>query len=87
MSDIEKIEYRVIPVIRYHVTRYEQNANSAGTDQRGQYDNADVAYEVACALCKAEHDRLGLPLGDERIQYPQHPKFLNKPSLAARVPA
>lgn len=36
----------------------------------GEYDNADVAYQVGYALCKAEHDRLGWPIDDERIKYP-----------------
>lgn len=66
MSD--KIEYRVRMVPRYIVTRY---AEADGSETRGQYDNSDVAYEVAYALCKAEHDRLGLLPGDERLQYPK----------------
>lgn len=69
----EKIEYRVRMVPRYIVTRYhefEGGRAACGSETRGQYDNADVAYEVATALCKAEHERLGWDLGDERIQYP-----------------
>jgi hypothetical protein len=30
-----------------------------------------MAYAVGYALCKAEHDRLGWPPADERIQYPK----------------
>ena len=73
--DIGKLEYKVRPVTRYVVTRYmESESGRAGSSSRcGEYDNADVAYEVACALCKQEHDRLGLPMDDGRIQYPKRP--------------
>lgn len=72
-----KIEYRVRPVTRFIVTRWQgdeaghcqQASQTVGND----YSNADTAYEVAYALCKAEHDRLGYPPGDERVQYPYHP--------------
>ena len=71
--DIMKLEYRVRPVTRYVVTRYEEDAchRSGTSSQCGEYDNADIAHEVAYALCKQEHDRLGYPPGDERIQYPK----------------
>lgn len=71
------IEYRVRPVTRYIITRYEQfpdDGPQPGPRQLGEYDNDTVAYEVAYALCKAEHERLGLPIGDERIQYPERPE-------------
>lgn len=80
MSDPVKIEYQVRVVERYIVTRFEQGPVSeagtcaGGSAGRGEYDNADTAYEVGYALAKAEHERLGWPLGDERIQYPRHPK-------------
>lgn len=69
----EKIEYRVRMVPRYIVTRYHESESgvTGGSETRGQYDNDEVAYEVAYALCSAEHARLGWPLGDERIQYPR----------------
>ena len=68
MTDL--IEYKVRPVTRYVVTRFESGAGSA---QQGEFDNADSAHAVAYALCRAEHERLGWPVGDERIQYPQLP--------------
>lgn len=72
---MHKIEYRVIPVTRYFVTRYvsetdEQGRDSGGCEPKGEYENEQVAHEVAYALCKAEHDALGWPIGDERISYP-----------------
>lgn len=72
---MDTVEYRVRPVTRYIVTRYERT-ESAGVSggcvqQRGEYDNAETAYEVGYALCKAEHERLGWPPADERIQYPK----------------
>lgn len=70
----ELIEYRVREVPRYIVTRYEEEHTgdkcSAGSSVHGEFDNFDTAYAVAYALCKAEHDKLGWPPGDERIQYP-----------------
>lgn len=67
-----KVEYRVVPVTRFHVTRYCQNVGGAGgsCDGRGEYANAEVAYEVAYALAKTEHQELGWPPGDERMHYP-----------------
>lgn len=68
---MEKIEYRVRPVTRYIVTRYEEDGRGAGSDPKGEFDNYETAYAVGYALCKEEHDRLGWPLDDERIQYPR----------------
>lgn len=72
---IGKVEYRVRPVNRFVVTRYHETegGNTGGTSERGHYDNEEVAFEVAYALAKAEHEQLGWPIDDERIQYPQHP--------------
>lgn len=72
------IEYRVRPVTRYIVTRWEGDndpvAKSAASRQIGnEYANAETAYEVGYALCRAEHERLGWPTGDDRIKYPGHP--------------
>lgn len=76
----ELIEYRVRPVTRYVVTKYEnldtvereggnRQAGSVGTC--GEFDNESTAYNVAYALCKADHLRLGWPMDDPRIQYPK----------------
>ncbi len=66
-----KVEYRVRKIERYIVTRYEAGENFAGGGVKGEYPNEEIAHEVAYALCKAEHERLGWPVGDERIQYPR----------------
>lgn len=73
MSDIDQVEYRVRKVERYIVTRYVGNkqAGAGSLMERGEYQNEETAFEVAYALCKAEHEQLGWPLGDERIQYPK----------------
>lgn len=69
-----KIEYRVRSVTRYIVTRYHENDDGgAGVDTRGEYANEQSAYDVGYALCRAEHDWLGWPLGDMRILYPAPP--------------
>jgi len=67
---MEKIEYRVRPVTRFVVTRYEESDQCGGSKVLGEYDNKEVAYGVGYALCKAEHDRLGYAPGDMRIIYP-----------------
>lgn len=82
------LEYRVKAVTRYVVTRFEAGAgNSTGSvTGRGEYDNADVAYEVAYALCKAEHEANGGEPGDPRIKYPRHPNDPNViPEPASRI--
>lgn len=73
---MDKIEYRVRPVTRYIITRFESRnetggKGSCGSSVLGEHNNEETAREVAYALCKAEHDRLGWPPGDERIQYPE----------------
>lgn len=79
---LNKVEYRIKPITRYVVTRYEEGRDEtieigpkdwSGTSERGQYDNKDTAWEVAYALCQTEHAALGWPVGDERIQYPKMP--------------
>jgi hypothetical protein len=67
---MDKIEYRVRPVTRYYVTKYEQSENGGGCSSCGEYDSESLAQQVAYALCKADHQRLGWPLDDPRIQYP-----------------
>lgn len=71
MSDLTKVEYRVRPVVRYMVTRYEEKGpRSAGSTPKGEFDNAHIAYEVGCALAKDELQRLGWLSGDERMLLP-----------------
>ena len=71
----ELIEYKVRPVTRYVVTRFENYGRESNkgnvSETYGEFDNAETAYAVAYALCRAEHERLGWPVGDERIQYPK----------------
>lgn len=68
-----KLEYRVKRITRYVITRHEEDLSGrcGSTVEKGTYDNADVAHEVAYALCKQDHERLGYPPGDERIKYPR----------------
>jgi hypothetical protein len=67
-----KIEYRVKRITRYVITKHEESlcGRIGSTIEKGTYDNADIAYEVAYALCKQDHERLGYGPGDERIIYP-----------------
>lgn len=68
-----QVEYKIREVTRYVVTRWHTSGHngSAGVETKGEFDNADMAYQVAYALCKDEHERLGYSIGDERIKYPE----------------
>lgn len=53
------IEYRVRPVTRYHVTRFESEVhddgtNSGGCESLGEFDRTDTAHTVAVAMCSLE---------------------------------
>lgn len=72
------VEYRVRPVTRYVVTRFERQESDDGRSgtcancvEKGEFDNAKTAYEVGYALAKDEHGRLGYLPDDPRIQYPE----------------
>lgn len=74
-----KVEYRVRPITRYVVTRFEESEPdsegraSASCSQKGIYENGEVAYQVAYALCKAEHDASGEPAESVNFSYPALP--------------
>lgn len=61
------IEYKIQEVKKYVVTRDGEDGNSA----LGEYENAELAYAAGYALCKSEHETLGLPRGDMGIIYPE----------------
>lgn len=81
--ELKRVEYRIKPVTRYIVTRFEAwnlpaGSNCAQADtthvaEQGEYANADMAWEVGYALAKQRHELIGWPLNDERIQYPRRP--------------
>lgn len=69
----ELIEYRIRPVTRYIVTKFEQDENCGSVGGLGgEFDNYESAYQVAYALADADHKRKGWEPGDERIQYPKY---------------
>lgn len=65
------IEYKVRPVTRYIVTRYEETDNAGGSSFLGEFDRYETAYAVGYALCKDHHERLCFPIDDPRIKYPE----------------
>ena len=72
----ELIEYRLRPVTRYVVTRFERSADGKAANSMPigpEFDNSDTAYQVAYAMAKMDHERMGWPIDDERIQYPRLP--------------
>jgi hypothetical protein len=70
---IEFVEFRVRKVERYIVTRYEHNGRSGGVATIGEYASEDTAMAVGYALCKAEHERSGEPIGSMKFIYPETP--------------
>lgn len=64
------IQYSVRPITRYIITRYHADGDAAGVETKGEYDSARVAYEVAYALCKAEHDAAKTEPDDMNFIYP-----------------
>lgn len=66
-----KVEYKVRAVTRFILTRYEDSETSAGiSSQRGEYDNAEVAYQVGYAMCRLEHEKSGEELDSMNFIYP-----------------
>lgn len=72
------IEYKVRPVTRYVVTRFERagEMKQSMSEVKGEFDNASTAYEVGYALCKEEHIRSGKAIGHEDFRYPEYPDKL-----------
>ena len=69
-----KVEYKVRKVERFIVTCFEEHDEGmCGSRGIGEYSSHRGAYDVAYACAKLEHERLGYPLGDERIKYPTPP--------------
>jgi len=88
----EKVEYRVREVKRWIVTRFESSDHihedgrrsySGGSASLGEFENEMGAYNVAYTLCKEEHGRLGWPVGDGRIKYPEHPDAIRDDAKAS----
>lgn len=74
-GDFGRVEYRIIEKPRYIVIRYEEGHGGKSVSERGTYDNPDIAWEVAYALCRQDHERMGYGPDDERIQYPRLPHY------------
>ena len=81
METVRKVEYKVRPVTRYIVTRFEcqesadGNSGSAGmSTQHGVFDNGSTAYQVAYALCRREHELSGEPIDSTNYKYPNIPE-------------
>ena len=64
------IEYRIRPVTRFIVTRFEMTAGNGVSKTLGEFENADLAHQAGHALAFSEREALGWPPGDDRIQFP-----------------
>lgn len=76
----ELIEYQVRPLIRYAVTRYEEEGNCAGSSSFGVFDNYDAAHQSALAMAEKDRTDKGWEKGDERLAYA---KYRSEPELLA----
>lgn len=79
-NDQPYTEYRVVPVQRYMVTKYEGVRHSNGTESGSsprqignEFASAETAYEVGYALARQEAETKGLMPGDMGVIYPAHP--------------
>lgn len=83
MADL-KISFRVepcLPLLRkdsgkthYMIVRTLEKGGMTLTDHpAADLPSAQFAYDTAYAWCKLEHEALGYPPGDERVQYPTMP--------------
>jgi hypothetical protein len=67
------VEYRVRPVTRYIVTRYEGDDRGGCSAPIGEYASEETAYAVGYAMCKKEHNDSGEPLDSMSFIYPEPP--------------
>lgn len=73
-EDTGKVEYRVKKREVHFITRYVEIGKSSSVNQMGEFSDPNMAYEVAYAMAKLEHQKLGWQPGDERIVYPERPE-------------
>ncbi len=83
---IAKTEFSVREVTRFIVNRYDASTdgNTGQVVTKGEFDNRDVANEVAYALACEETLRLGLSPDDARVQYPK--KYEGHPAIPKELP-
>ena len=67
------IEYKVRPVTRYIVTRYESEENSGASSTCGEFAQESLALQVGFALAKNDLDRYGFD-GRAKIAFPDFPE-------------
>jgi hypothetical protein len=56
---MKTIEYKVRPVTRYIVTRFESDGESGGSEVCGEFDREENAMRVGFALAKNDLDHYG----------------------------
>lgn len=73
---MKTIEYKVRPVTRFIVTRFEQDGAAAGSSLCGEFDREEDALRVGFALAKNDLDHYGAPRGDEgtKVLFPDFPE-------------
>lgn len=71
---MERIEYSIRPVPRFAVTSFRRNEEgTCALGNHGEFADEETAFQVGCALAKAEQEREGWGPFDERIQFPTRP--------------
>lgn len=66
------VTYSIWPVTTWKANRgYSDDNGGGGVESIGSFRSEADARKAADALCRAEHEALGYPPGDERIEYPR----------------
>lgn len=68
-----EIEYRVRPVTRYIVTRFEGDERGGSSSEIGTYPSEETAYHVGYALAKADMERQASVINAKRVIFPEDP--------------
>lgn len=69
------VEFRVRPVTRFVITRYERDGMAAASRMCGEYESEDLAYDIGYALARQTREDMGEPVGSERVIFPQRPGY------------
>lgn len=76
------IEYRVRPVTRYVLTRFEsmedaEGKGCGGSVGLGEYQRADTAFHIGCALARDENKPSPIQGETKEVKFPEHPDHPN----------
>lgn len=71
-TEMKVIEYKVRPVTRYIVTRFEDEDNLGSSTSCGEFDQEEAALRVGFALARNDLDHYGFG-GKAKVSFPDAP--------------